>query len=257
MKKIVCILLVLGLIPVFLDASILKQEALFNRATEAYNNGSYTEAISLYNQILEKDLHSAALYYNLGNAHYKMGEIAPSIYFYEKALLLQPGDEEILNNLGFAQNMTLDAIQPLPQTFVHKLYQNWVYFLPMDSWTYLGIGLMILFVIGFILFNVSYSPNLKRLTLIGSLVCLFLSLSTTGLAYLQYNDYRSDNPAIVFEEEIVVRAEPNITAPENFRLHEGTKVQLIDSLGQWQKLKLADGQTGWVPTLTVKPLKDF
>lgn len=257
MKKIVCILLVLGLMPTFLVASTLKQEALFSKATEAYNNGSFLEAISLYNQILEKDLHSAALYYNLGNAHYKMGEIAPSIYFYEKALLLQPGDEEILNNLGFAQNMTLDAIQPLPQTFVHKLYQNWVYFLPMDSWTFLGIGLMILFVIGFILFNASYSPNIKRLTLIGSLVCLFLSLSTTGFAYLQYNDYRSDNPAIVFEEEVVVRAEPNFTSPENFRLHEGAKVQLIDGLGQWQKLKLADGQTGWVPTSTVKPLKDF
>jgi tetratricopeptide (TPR) repeat protein len=257
MKKIVRILLIIASIPSWLSAADFNPDKLFDKATTAYNNALYQEAISIYNQILEKDLHSAALYYNLGNAHYKMGEIAPSIYFYEKALLLQPGDKEILNNLSFAQNMTLDAIQPLPQTFLHKIYQTWVYFLPMDSWSYLGIGLMILFIVGFILFKVSYHPNTKRLTLIGSLVCLFLSISASGFAYLQFHDYRSDKPAIVFEVEVVVRAEPNVVAPESFRLHEGTKVQLIDSFGEWQKLKLADGQTGWIPQSTVKVLKDF
>ena len=257
MKKIVFFLLMLGVIPSFLVAANLNQNELFEKATAAYNNGLYQEAIAYYNQILEKDLHSAALYYNLGNAHYKIGEIAPSIYYYEKALLLQPGDEEVLNNLSFAKNMTLDAIQPLPQTFLHKMYQNWVYFLPMDTWAFIGVALMILFVVGFILFKAAYNPNTKRLSLIGSLVFLFLSLTTTGFAYLQFHDYRSDNPAIVFEEEIVVRTEPNTAAPESFRLHEGTKVQLTDDLGEWQKLKLADGQTGWIPKSNVKPLKDF
>lgn len=257
MRKMVRIFLILGLMPVLVLAEDTKQDVLFNTATEAYNNGAYQEAISLYNQILDANLHSAALYYNLGNAHYKLGEIAPSIYFYEKALLLHPGDTEILNNLGFAQNMTLDSIRPLPQTVLHGIYQSWVYLLRLDSWAYLGIGLMFLFVGGFILFKTANTPNIKRIALIGSLVCLFLSLAATGFAYLQYHDYRSDNPAIVYEEEVVVRAEPNASAPESFRLHEGTKVQILDALGEWQKMKLADSQTGWLPKTSVKPLKDF
>ena len=92
-------------------------EALFNRATDAYNEGNYQQAIEVYNQILDKGEHSAALYFNLGNSYYKLNQIAPSIYYYEKALLLSPNDPEIKTNLSYAQNMTLDAIEVLPETW--------------------------------------------------------------------------------------------------------------------------------------------
>ena len=100
-----------------------QENPLFSKATEAYNKGRYDEAISYYEQILESGSHSAAVYFNLGNSYYKKNEIAPSIYYYEKALLLEPGDPETLNNLRFAQNMTLDAITPLPQTDLQRFYK--------------------------------------------------------------------------------------------------------------------------------------
>ncbi|MDX1313866.1 MAG: tetratricopeptide repeat protein, partial [Eudoraea sp.] len=87
-----------------------QSEARFDSATVAYNKGDYEKAIAYYKEILGEGKHSAALYYNLGNSFYKLNQIAPSIYYYEKALLLAPNDPEIKNNLVYAQNMTLDAI---------------------------------------------------------------------------------------------------------------------------------------------------
>lgn len=234
-----------------------KGEDLFLKATEAYNSGDFQQAVSLYEEIIKGGEHSPAVYFNLGNAHYKLGEIGPSIYYYEKALLLSPGDPEILNNLGFAQNMTLDAIQSLPQTDLMRVYNQWVYTMDLNQWSYTGIVLMFLFVGGFIFFKVAQRPNIKRIVFISSFVLLLLSLISTSFAYMQYRDYLSDRPAIVFSEEVIVRSEPNDSAAEAFRLHEGTKVQLQEELNNWQKVRLVDGQLGWLPSGSIKIIKDF
>ena len=87
-----------------------QNDKLFEQANTFYNNGKYTEAIDSYEKIIESGQHSAELYYNIANAHYKLNNIAPSIYYYEKALQLAPNDSEIKNNIVFARNMTIDAI---------------------------------------------------------------------------------------------------------------------------------------------------
>ena len=232
-------------------------DSLFARATDAYNEGDYDKAVTLYGQILETGNHSAALYFNLGNAHYKQGHIAPSIYNYEKALLLDPADSEISNNLEFARNMTLDAIQPLPQSDIRKAYGTVLNHFTMDQWAYLGIAFMILFVIGALLYYLFYLPNQKRIALIGALIALFLSIGTTLMAFLNYRAYRQDQPAIVFAEALNIRSEPNARAEAVFELHEGTKVQVLDSLDGWIHLRIADGQTGWASGKHLKLLKDF
>ena len=88
--------------------SFAQNETLFEEANTLYNKGKYGEAIDKYTSILETGNHSASLYFNLANANYKLNNIAPSIYFYEKALQLAPNDSDINNNLAFAQNMTID-----------------------------------------------------------------------------------------------------------------------------------------------------
>ena len=84
-----------------------------------------------------------------------------------------------------------------------------------------------------------------------------LAVVCTTLAYLQYRAYRNDQPAIIFASEIPVRSEPNERSGSTFLLHEGTKVQVLDSLDQWRKIELADGQNGWIPVESMRLLKDF
>ncbi len=133
-----------------------QNEALFNNATTAYNEGRYEKAVENYLEILENDQHSAELYFNLGNCYYKLNQIAPSVYYYEKALLLKPNDPEINNNLSYAQNMTLDAIDEVPETGLAKIKKSLTGFLSFDQWAKTAVAFMILFVLLYIAF---YPPG--------------------------------------------------------------------------------------------------
>lgn len=249
--------LLIAFVAFLFNLGLAQEEALFNRATDLYNDGKFEEALNHYQRILDNNKHSAELYFNMGNANYKLENIGPSIYFYEKALLLKPNDAEILNNLGYAQNMRLDAIEEIPKTALQKIYSKVVGFLNFEQWGYLAIGLMILFVLTYVLYYLLFTSFNKRLFFIFSVIFLFLSISSLSFAYLAYNDYQKNNPAIIFEREVVVAAEPNNQSERVFTLHEGTKINIEEELEDWSKIKIADGQIGWIPSNSFRLLKDF
>ena len=230
---------------------------LFNNATDAYNGGDFEKAIGYYHTILEEGQHSAPLYFNLGNSYYKLNDIAQSIYYYEKALLLAPNDKEILNNLGFAQQMTLDAIATMPETSLSKIYKAITNMLSFDQWAYVAIAFVFLFVLLYILFYYAQYATRKRWAFIGSLTSLFISILALSIAFVQYNDFKKDSPAIIFASEIGIQSEPNPNSNEVFVLHAGTKVNVLEKLNDWQRIKLVDGKTGWVASKHIKLLKDF
>lgn len=234
-----------------------QQNALFDSATKAYNAGEYQTAVDTYLEILESGKHSAALYYNLGNAYYKMNQIAPSIYYYEKALLLKPNDAEIKNNLGYAQNMTLDAIDTIPETGFAKIYNSVLRLLSFDQWAYAGVIFMILFVLLYIAFYYFRFSSRKRLSFILSIVSLFFAIIAVVFAYVEYNAYQAERYAIVFAKEASVKSEPNLKSQEAFELHEGTKVNVLDELNQWKKIQIVDGTVGWIPAEDIKLIRDF
>ena len=234
-----------------------QSEDLFERANKAYNAGEYTASIENYEKILEKGEHSAELYYNLGNAHYKLNQIAPSIYYFEKALLLKPNDPEIKNNLAYANNMTLDAIDTMPEMGFSKFYNRVVHWLSFDQWAYVGVVGMLLFVLLYIAFYFFHYSTRKRISFILSLLSLLVSIFAVSMAFINYSDFNNDQPAIVFDTEIAVSSEPNERGEGIFILHEGTKVHVLESLNGFQKIRIADGKTGWLPEKSIKILKDF
>lgn len=238
-------------------AQAQNNDALFEDATKAYNEGTYETAIDLYETIIENGQHSAPLYYNLANAYYKQNDVAHSIYYYEKALLLAPNDPEIQNNLGYAQQMTLDAIDPLPQTSLSKFYLSITNKLTFDQWSYTAIASMLLFVLLYILFYYAAYASRKRWAFIGSLASLGLCVLAVVFAYLRYTDYKADQPAIIFADEVSITSEPNTASSEAFVLHAGTKVTVLETLNDWKKIAIANGKTGWLLQTNLKELKDF
>jgi len=234
-----------------------QNDALFSSATAAYNEGDYNKSIAIYLEILENGEHSAELYYNLGNSYYKLNQIAPSIYNYEKALLLKPNDSEIKNNLAYAQNMTLDAIEDMPQTGLSKIYENVIGVLSFDQWGYAAVLFMILFVVLYITFYYLKYATQKRIAFISGMLSLLLAVMATLMAFMSYGDYKVDQPAIVFSDEVIIKSEPNERSEEVFRLHEGTKLEVLEEFNDWKKVRIADGQLGWIPSESIKLLKDF
>lgn len=249
MKKLLYILLFLLSLSVF-----AQNNAIFESANALYNEGKFAEAIDKYNTILTTKSHSAELYFNLGNAHYKLNHIAPSIYYYEKALQLAPNDADIENNLAFARNMTIDAVDVIPEAGLAKLLNSATNTFTFDAWARISIGFVFCFVILFLIYYFAYTSLRKRLTFLGSLASLLLMCITLLFAFHKFNLDKKDKPAIVFAKESLIKSAPNNRSEESFKLHEGTKVQVIDTVNNWKKIKLQDGKTGWISSEDIKAL---
>lgn len=235
-----------------------QNDTLFDEANALYNDGKYAEAIDKYETILDSGQHSAELYFNLGNANYKLNNIAPSIYYYEKALLLNPEDKDIKNNLvGYAQNMTVDAIDNVPQVGFTRIINNIVNSFSTDTWAKIAVIGIIIFVVLFLLYHFSYATSKKRVAFVISLVSLFLACFSVVMAFQKQSLDKKDNPAIVFAQESRVKSEANKSSEEVFRLHEGTKVQVLETYEDWKKIQLSDKSTGWIPSKDIKILKTF
>ncbi|WP_422106372.1 tetratricopeptide repeat protein [Winogradskyella sp.] len=229
----------------------------FDEANALYNDGKYAEAIDTYEAILETGEHSAEVYFNLGNANYKLNNIAPSVYYYEKALLLNPNDPDIKNNLAYAQNMTIDAIDIAPQVGFARIINNVVNTFGIDAWAKIAIAGVIVFVLLFLMYHFSYATSRKRIAFVVSILSLFLACFSIAMAFQKERLDSKDNPAIVFAQESRVKSEANRVSEEVFRLHEGTKVQVLESYKDWKKIQLSDNSTGWIPAADIKMIKSF
>lgn len=241
MKSLLFYFLMLCYIPL-----MAQNEALFEEANADYNEGNYEEALENYQQILSNGETSAALYFNLANAHYKLNNIAPSVYYYEKALQLKPNDEDIKNNLEFARNMVIDDIEEVPETGLSKIVNNTISKLSFDGWAWMAIVSAIIFAIFFLLYYFSAGTKFKKLFFGVSIFFLLVSLGSVGFAYQQQVSIQDSQYAIIFAEEIPVRSEPNLRSDELFLLHEGTKIKVLETFQDWIKLELANGAQGWI-----------
>lgn len=249
MKKAFYILLFL-----LSSISMAQNETLFEQGNALYNDGNYTEAIEKYQAILKQGKHSAELYFNLGNSYYKLNNIAPSIYYYEKALQLDPDDKDILNNIAFARNMTIDVVDTIPEVGLSKIINNITNMMSFDAWSKMAVGLVIVFVILFLSYYFSYASTKKRIAFVISLTSIILACTSLSFAYHKYNLEKNNKPAIVFAKESQIKSEPNLRSSEAFKLHEGTKVQILDTVNNWKRIKLADGKTGWIVSDDIKAL---
>ena len=126
-----------------------------------------------------------------------------------------------------------------------------------DQWSYAAVVFMILFVFLYIAFYYFTYATKKRIAFVGSIISLFISLIAVLFAFVQYNDFKAEQPAIIFANEVRIKSEPNERSEQIFVLHEGTKVNILEELNDWKKIKIVDGKTGWVTSESIKPLKDF
>lgn len=240
--------------PCFDASAFAQNNTKFQEANELYGKGEFELAIDTYQSILETGVHSAELYFNLANSHYKLNNVAPSIYYYEKALQLNPEDKDIQNNLAFAQNMTIDAVAEVSEVGFDKIYKNWVNAYSFDSWSRLAIAFSVAFVILFLVYYFSRNTVKKRLSFVLGFSCVAASMFTLFMAFKKFDLDQKNIAAVVFDKSIDIKSEPNSESSNLFRLHEGTKIKVLDSVSDWYRIELPDGLTGWIPSNAIKVL---
>ena len=227
----------------------------FEKANRSYNEGEYLTAISGYEALLEKELHSAELYYNLANCYYKINKVGPCIYYYEKALGLAPKDKDIINNLAFAQKMTIDKIDDIPEVGFLNFINTSAKTFSLDSWAFISVSFMLLFVSFFIGYYLSKKTKKKRLFFVLSTLVLIAMLCSYSLMVQKNKLLKSEKFGILLSAEVSVMSEPNLKSEFIFKLHQGTKIQLLETYQKtWTKIKLSDGKTGWISNELYKAL---
>lgn len=250
MKKIIIILLLF----ISSVSNAQNTDIVFSNANKLYKEAKYNEAIKLYEEIANQHKASSELYYNLGNAYYKLNKVAPSIYYYEKALQLDPLNEDAQNNLIFAKRLTLDRIEELPKSVFQKFNESYLQKLTYNGWAIVAIVFSFLAGILFLLFYFALEPSKKRLYFVTSMLSFLLLIVTLSITFTQYSDAQKNIQAIIFSEEVAVKNAPTPNSEEVFTLHEGTKVKVLDSVDDWKKIKLADGKIGWMKANSLKIL---
>lgn len=227
---------------------------LFKNANKLYTDQNYQEAIEQYQAIAERGMESSDLYFNLGNCYYKQNKIAPSIYNYEKALKLDPTNEDAITNLSFAKRMSIDVIEELPKTFLQRFSDNVIMKLTFDQWAIIGVVAASLTALLFLLYYFSTATKKKFVFFNMSLIMAFILVVSTIFAFSNYDVVQKNRQAIIFAAKSDVKNAPMLSSELVFELHEGTKVLILDNLDNWVKIKLADGKIGWIPQSDLKEI---
>ena len=232
---------------VLVSSIVSAQEDAIKEAEAAYTQENYSQAIELYEEILKVYGDSHEIFYNLGNAYYKTGKIAPAIINYERALMINPGDADIRFNLEVAKLMKVDRIDPIGEFFLVEWFRSIQNLLSVNTWASLGIGCFILFIGCLILFFFSKWMRLRKMGFYLGIVLLLIVVCSNLFAWNQHKAIVNRNGAIIFAPTVTIKSSPDASGNDLVVLHEGTKVFIKSSLGEWYEIELEDGNVGWIP----------
>ena len=227
-------------------------QQLMQRANTAYQQQQYAEAVALYQQIADAGNEGSILYYNLGNAYYKADDLSHALLWYERALRLDPRNEDIKHNIAFVNRQLVDRIEVLPELFITRWWNALSKSLTSNTWAILSIVFCALMFLSVVLLLVSRRPWLRSLGLATAIVCLLLAVFSIIFAHKEAVRYEKFPEAIVMQPVLNAKSTPNATGNDLFVIHEGLKVGVTDRLGEWCEIKLPNGEKGWVPARGVE-----
>ena len=227
---------------------------LFNQANSAYQSQDFVGAVNLYDSILNQGYESPNLYFNLANAHYKLGNIAPSILNYERTLKLQPDHRDAVFNLRMANMQVVDKIEEGPELLFSRWGGQLLNSRNAGQWGVLVVGFiwLTLFAAGLLLY--SNKALIKRIAFIAGIVFIGAALFSVFLGMQKRSFELDSKQGIVFVPNAYVKSAPDGQSTDLFILHEGAKVRISDEIEDWVRVELPDGKEGWIPGSSIEKI---
>ncbi len=224
----------------------------FKKANEQYQKQDYENAIKTYESLVKDGSISSEVYYNLGNTYYKTGNVSRTLLNYERAHKLSPDDEDINFNLKIASLKVVDKMDAVPEIF----YKRWIKAAALDftteTWTKSFLACVWLLFIFLAMYVVAASASLKKSGFVFAIIFLVLTMSMFALAQKSYSMMYVDQQAIIMSSSVYVKSSPDEKGSDQFILHEGTKVDVLDEFADWKKIRIANGSIGWLKQGTIE-----
>ncbi len=237
-----------------IDLSTKSEGELWDMANTAYVNDDYIGAEQYYSEILGRDVHSSALYYNLGNVYYKRGEIGEALLNFYRALRLDPSDDDIRHNIEVVRAKTADNIEQLPRLFLVE-WSEWIGSrLSCMQWSILSLILLAVLFGFMMLYLLAGAMIGRRFGFWGVVVSFVLFVATTRHALIERAELLNPSGAIVMSSSMSVSSSPSSASTELFILHEGTKVEILNQHDSWSEIKIEDGKKGWVESRKIEQI---
>lgn len=250
MRKV--LLYILLFTPVALNAG--NNDDIFAKANAAYKNAQYDTAVKLYKQIILNGYESAELYFNLGNTYYKDKDIANAILYFERAKKLNPGDNDINFNLQLAQTMIVDKINVLPEFFLKRWWREFSELFSSDQWAIISVSTFLTFLVSFFVYLFSNQVWARKSFFWLGVVLLVCSVVSFSNSYRLYDVAHNHSGAIVMSPSVTLKSSPDDAGNDLFVIHEGTKVWITDEVADWQEIRIADGNKGWLKKADIEKI---
>ena len=221
-------------------------ENIMQEANIAYAENDFNRASILYDSLLSLGYFSADLHYNLGNALYKQNRIANAILHYEKALKMEPGMEDAKHNLQLANLKTVDKIEPIPDLFIKKWWKTIINTFNADEWATFAVCFLFFSLLGMAIYFFAPLVLFKKVGFYLAIIFVIISLFSWFFGGSQYYYLQNSSEAIIITPTINVNSSPTAGSTKLFVLHQGTKVDLKDESGEWVKIRIPNGNEGWM-----------
>ena len=226
-------------------------DSLIARAQRAYSAGDQRTALALYDSANTRYT-SAALLYDIGNCHFKLNDIPHAILFYERALLREPGADDIRSNLELARQQTLDRVNELPGLQLGSTWERWRGGHDVDQWARRSLWTWATALFLFALSMAVTGLFLKRSLQVLTGIAVVVAIGAVVLAGTRTHEVRHPDGAIVMAPRVDVTSEPRVGSTALFLLHAGTKVTVRKEEAGWAEVALANGNVGWMPVRAIE-----
>lgn len=247
----------LNILLIFCACGFAKADApysVIDSGNAAYAKEKYAKAIEYYKKFEESGYQSEQVYYNMGNCYYRMNEIAKSILYYEKAKKLNPSDADVQFNLQLANAKTTDRIISDTPIFLVNWWHNFINSFSEKGWSIICIALLFLAALLLVLYSISGNLAVRQLGFWGGIVMTIFSICAFGFAREQYETLTSHDTGVIMTASVTVKGAPEDKATQLFIIHEGTKVNIVKTEGDWTEIRLNSGVQGWLMTSDVSPI---
>ena len=222
-------------------------------ADSLYEKEAFAEAVVMYEDIIANKGISADIYYNLGNCYYKLDDVARAILNYERALLLDQGDEDIRANLALARGKTIDKVTSASEMFFVTWWKGLANSFSVDEWAVIGISSFVLMLIGILVYMFIPSLMARKIGVYGAMTLLFVTIVANVAAMHQRYSITHRDMAIVISPVVSVKSSPSETSTDLFLMHSGSKVTITDkTMKDWVEVKLEEGKIGWIPLESIE-----